>query len=71
MLRDSGALTHGEFSVLDRYFKMMTDTTWTGLEVDLIVYIKSDPEILLNRIERRGREVSTFHMTIVKITKIF
>ena len=57
MLRDSGDLTQGEFSVLDRYFQRMTDSTWTGLEVDLMVYIKSDPQILLNRIGRRGRQV--------------
>jgi len=56
MLRDSGDLTQGEFSVLDRYFQRMTDSTWTGLEVDLMVYIKSDPQILLNRIGRRGRQ---------------
>ena len=34
----------------------MTDKKWTGLEVDLIVYIRSDPSILQERIRRRGRQ---------------
>jgi len=33
----------------------MTDQKWTGLEVDLIVYIRSDPGLLQERIQRRGR----------------
>ena len=33
----------------------MTDNKWTGLEVDLIVYIRTDPGLLQERIMRRGR----------------
>ena len=33
----------------------MTDKHWTGLEVDLIVYIRTDPGLLQERIMRRGR----------------
>ena len=33
----------------------MTDKQWTGLEVDLIVYIRTDPGLLQERIMRRGR----------------
>ena len=61
MLRDSGVLQSGEVALLDRYFQRwgkgsiewmchsplrMTDQKWTGLEVDLIVYIRSDPGLL-------------------------
>ena len=33
----------------------MTDKQWTGLEVDLVVYIRTDPGLLQERIMRRGR----------------
>jgi len=55
-LRESGFLQDGELALLDRYFQRMTDKKWTGLEVDLIVYIRSDPSILQERIRRRGRQ---------------
>lgn len=57
MLRESEDLSAGEYAVLDRYFRRVTDRAWAGAEVDLIVYIRSDPGILLERIGRRGRQV--------------
>ena len=57
MLLHSGVITKGEAALLDRWFITMTNTTITGMEVDLIVYIRSDPDILMNRIDRRGRQV--------------
>ena len=57
MLRESEDLSAGEYAVLDRYFTRVTDRAWAGAEVDLIVYIRSDPGILLERIGRRGRQV--------------
>merc|ERR1711909_3749 len=56
MLLHSGVITKGEAALLDRWFITMTNTTLTGMEVDLIVYIRSDPDILINRIDRRGRQ---------------
>ena len=56
MLRESEDLSAGEYAVLDRYFTRVTDRAWAGAEVDLIVYIRSDPGILLERIGRRGRQ---------------
>jgi len=56
MLLHSGVITKGEAALLDRWFNTMTNTTITGMEVDLIVYIRSDPNILMNRIDRRGRQ---------------
>ena len=52
MLYESGTITSGEFALLDRFFTRMT----AGLEVDLVVYIRSDPTILQQRIQGRGRE---------------
>jgi len=56
MLKDAGALSQGEFSVLDRYFSLLMKNIWSTISVDRIVYIKSDPEMLLNRIRMRGRK---------------
>ena len=52
MLYEAGTITAGEFALLDRFFNRMTDT----LKVDLVVYIRSDPTILQQRIQGRGRE---------------
>lgn len=51
MLYESGIITSGEFALLDRFFNRMTQR----LKVDLIVYIRSDPNILRERISLRGR----------------
>jgi len=56
MLLESGVVTPGEFALLDRWFQTLTSTTMTGMGVDLIVYIRSDPEILMERIITRGRQ---------------
>ena len=52
MLYEAGTITSGEFALLDRFFRRMT----AGLKVDLVVYIRSDPTILQQRIKARGRE---------------
>ena len=52
MLYEAGTITSGEFALLDRFFSRMT----AGVEVDLVVYIRSDPTILQERILGRGRE---------------
>ena len=52
MLYEAGTITAGEFALLDRFFNSMTDT----LKVDLVVYIRSDPTILQERILARGRK---------------
>ena len=52
MLYEAGTITSGEFALLDRFFTRMTE----GLKVDLVVYIRSDPTILQQRIQARGRE---------------
>ena len=57
MLKDAGVLSKGEFSVLDIYFSLLMDKIWSTITVDRIVYIKSNPDMLLNRIRMRGRKV--------------
>merc|ERR1712142_123629 len=56
MLQESGVITQGEAALLDRWFTTLTNTSITGMEVDLIVYIRSDPNILNKRINQRGRQ---------------
>merc|ERR1712121_26045 len=56
MFRETGVLTDGEFALLDRWFHTMTNQEITGNKADLIVYIRSDPNILGDRIAARGRK---------------
>merc|ERR1719184_496963 len=51
-----GSLTKGEFSILDRWFKMLTGRGDPSLAIDLIVYVETDPAVLMRRIRMRGRE---------------
>jgi len=55
MLRDNQEISNGEFSLLDRYYKMATSNL-TELQVDKVVYIRSHPDVLMERIKRRGRQ---------------
>jgi deoxyadenosine/deoxycytidine kinase len=57
MLLESGVITPGEFALLDRWFHTLTSPAITGMGVDLIIYIRSDPDILMDRINARGRQV--------------
>merc|ERR1712126_117641 len=55
MMAEGGSLTEGEFSILDRWFKMLTGRDDPSLKLDLIVYIETDPEVLMQRIRGRAR----------------
>jgi len=55
MLADSGVITQGEFALLDRYFRTMTDQKNLYPKPDLILYIKSEPRENMRRIQARGR----------------
>ena len=55
MLKDSGLMKQGEVSLLDFYFRNIV--ALEKVHVDKIVYIKSDPTILSERILKRGRKV--------------
>merc|ERR1711973_719484 len=56
MMAETGSLTKGEFSILDRWFKMLTGRGDPSLAIDLIVYVETDPAVLMRRIRMRGRE---------------
>merc|ERR1711973_3384 len=56
MMAEMGSLTKGEFSILDRWFKMLTGRGDPSLAIDLIVYVETDPAVLMRRIRMRGRE---------------
>merc|ERR1712002_1417481 len=56
MMAEGGSLTKGEFSILDRWFKMLTGRGDPSLAIDLIVYVETDPAVLMRRIRMRGRE---------------
>merc|ERR1719186_947722 len=51
----AGTLTTGEFGLLDRWFRFMTEKAEVDNNVDLIVYIRSDPVFLMKRVNKRGR----------------
>jgi len=60
MARQQGVVTEGEDALLDRWFKMLTNSTTSsggGLVPDLVVYIRSDPTILLQRVRGRARKL--------------
>merc|ERR1719391_858277 len=44
MMAEMGSLTKGEFTILNRWFKMLTGRGDPSLELDLIVYIEAEPE---------------------------
>merc|ERR1719187_2492083 len=45
MMAETGSLTKGEFSILDRWFKMLTGRGDPSLAIDLIVYVETDPAV--------------------------
>jgi len=55
MMAEAGSLTQGEFTILNRWFKMLTGRGDPSLALDLIVYIEAEPEVLMQRIRGRGR----------------
>jgi deoxyadenosine/deoxycytidine kinase len=52
-LRDQGLLADVEYTVLDEWFNFIRESV--PIKVDLIVYLRTDPEIVHERISQRGR----------------
>ena len=46
-MAEGGLLSPGEFAILDNTFNMLTGRADPALHIDLIVYIESEPEVLL------------------------
>jgi len=54
--KDNGSLEPGEYALLKKWFEFLTLHGGSNLGVDLIVYIRTDPQVLLDRIQSRGRK---------------
>merc|ERR1719500_2068830 len=48
MMAEAGSLTQGEFSILNRWFQMLTGRDDPSLELDLIVYIETAPVVRID-----------------------
>jgi len=55
-MAEGGLLSPGEFAILDNTFNMLTGRADPALHIDLIVYIESEPEVLMRRVQGRARE---------------
>ncbi len=52
----TGKLNDPEYQILGDWLKFLTTTPQLGLSVDLIIYLRIQPEVALERIKTRGRE---------------
>jgi len=52
-LKDQGLMNDAEYTVLTEWFDFIQETI--PLQVDLIVYLKTDPQVVFERIAARGR----------------
>lgn len=63
----SGKIHPSEYSVLDEWFRFLTSPdlksskTRFDLGVDLIVYLRTDPEVAWNRVKNRSRKGHFFY----------
>ncbi|XP_059089098.1 deoxynucleoside kinase-like [Tigriopus californicus] len=48
-------MTEVEFNIMHQWYQMMTKTFWDQLKPDIIVYVKCDVDVLMQRIKKRGR----------------
>eukprot|EP00092_Neocalanus_flemingeri_P070022 GFUD01085897.1.p1 GENE.GFUD01085897.1~~GFUD01085897.1.p1 ORF type:complete len:274 (-),score=102.23 GFUD01085897.1:573-1394(-) len=49
-------MTAGEMAVLDGWYNMLTDRPEFDMGVDLIVYLRTSPEVAMSRVKSRGRQ---------------
>jgi len=54
-LRKSGKMPSSEFEVLTKWFEFILECPSIDLSADLIVYLKTDPEVALRRVKERSR----------------
>ena len=57
LAKDNKNLCNEESTVLEQWFDWLDDSM--SLELDLIVYLRTDPEIAYDRMKKRGREEET------------
>ena len=49
-------MTEGEMAVLDGWYNMLTDRPEFDMGVDLIVYLRTSPEVAMSRVKSRSRQ---------------
>lgn len=69
-LHDEKKMTHSEYTVLCEWFDFLQKSPMFNLSVDLIVYLKTSPEVAFERVKRRARseEKVSFHGECVHVS---
>ena len=68
--REAGAVTEAESSVLETWFENMSQTgSQVQVVPDLFVYLRTDPKIAFQRMQKRGREAERT-VSIDYLTKV-
>jgi len=49
-------LNNGEMKVLDSWYRLFTDQPSFDVDVDLVIYLKTSPEVAISRVQSRSRE---------------
>ena len=49
-------ITEGEMAVLDSWYKLLTNHKMYDMEVDLVIYLKTSPEVAMSRVRGRQRK---------------
>ena len=49
-------ITEGEMAVLESWYKLLTNNKMYDMEVDLVIYLKTSPEVAMTRVRGRQRE---------------
>jgi len=54
-LKQEGKLQSSEYEVLDAWFRYLNESPDILLEVDLLVYLKTSPQVAYERLKKRNR----------------
>jgi len=52
-------ITEGEIQILNEWYDLLNSRTEFNTDVDLIVYLRTSPEVAMERVKRRGRTEET------------
>lgn len=67
-LFNSGLIQKAQYEILDKWFNWMTDSHDCNL--DIIFYLRTNPEVCLNRLYKRGRPEETQSVSLEYLQKI-
>jgi len=62
-LHKSGALSSVEYEIIAKWFDFLNEVPEFDLSTDLTVYLQTDPQVVMERIKRRGRKEEA-HITM-------